>query len=195
MGGGIDNGGGGVVAVPVMMGGGTNGSEGGSGDDAHGCDCGGDDVMINSNCGGGGFFYFFITTIKVTVCRRHKNVVIFWERSYRVFEDVVGESRYKVNGVAYTNLSTVDPENLTVEDTAPYNRAWDAADYVIPVQMKDAFFIMTNMVITENQTQGECPEDFGIVGAPCTHDNNCTEGDTFTDGNGKLYSCHRFTVV
>ena len=40
-----------------------------------------------------------------------------------------------------------------------YERIWDEADYVIPPSESNAFFIMTNAVITPNQTRGTCPED------------------------------------
>ena len=35
---------------------------------------------------------------------------------------------------------------------------WDEADYVVPPAENGAFFVTTNVVITPNQTWGECPE-------------------------------------
>ena len=40
-----------------------------------------------------------------------------------------------------------------------YERVWDESDYVIPPAENSAFFVMTNLVITPNQTIGTCPED------------------------------------
>ena len=40
-----------------------------------------------------------------------------------------------------------------------YERIWDEADYVIPPSENNAFFVMTNVVITPNQTRSKCPED------------------------------------
>ena len=40
-----------------------------------------------------------------------------------------------------------------------YERVWDESDYVIPPAENSAFFVMTNVVITPNQTLGSCPED------------------------------------
>ena len=40
-----------------------------------------------------------------------------------------------------------------------YERIWDEADYVIPPSENNAFFVMTNVVITPNQTRSICPED------------------------------------
>ena len=49
-----------------------------------------------------------------------------------------------------------------------YERIWDEADYVIPPSESNAFFIMTNAVITPNQTRGTCPEDyFELPGITC----------------------------
>ena len=39
-----------------------------------------------------------------------------------------------------------------------YERVWDEADYVVPPAENGAFFVTTNVVITPNQTLGQCPE-------------------------------------
>ena len=49
--------------------------------------------------------------------------------------------------------------NLSKEHQNIYERVWDEADYVIPPSETNAFFVMTNLVITPNQTRGKCPED------------------------------------
>ena len=38
------------------------------------------------------------------------------------------------------------------------HQVWDEADYVVPPAENGAFFVTTNVVITPNQTWGECPE-------------------------------------
>jgi hypothetical protein len=40
-----------------------------------------------------------------------------------------------------------------------YERVWDVADFVIPPSENNAFFVLTNAVITPNQTRSVCPED------------------------------------
>ena len=46
------------------------------------------------------------------------------------------------------------------EDLQPlYERVWDESDYVVPPSENNAFFVMTNVVITANQTRTTCPED------------------------------------
>ena len=42
-----------------------------------------------------------------------------------------------------------------------YERVWDESDYVIPPSENNAFFVMTNVVLTPNQTRTTCPEDPG----------------------------------
>ena len=54
-----------------------------------------------------------------------------------------------------------------------YNRIWDVTDYVVPSQENNALFLMTNAVITPNQTRGECAEK-GVWN--CRGDKDCPEG-------------------
>ena len=42
-------------------------------------------------------------------------------------------------------------------------KVWDEADYVVPPAENGAFFVTTNVVITPNQTWGECPEVMGDI--------------------------------
>ena len=49
--------------------------------------------------------------------------------------------------------------NLTNENLQMYERIWDDADYVIPPSENNAFFVMTNVIVTPNQTRTHCPED------------------------------------
>ena len=46
-------------------------------------------------------------------------------------------------------------------------RVWDEADYVVPPAENGAFFITTNVLITPNQTQGRCVENYLVKGASC----------------------------
>ena len=48
---------------------------------------------------------------------------------------------------------------VPVERIAMYERVWDESDYVIPPSENNAFFVMTNVVLTPNQTRTTCPED------------------------------------
>ena len=55
----------------------------------------------------------------------------------------------KVKGVSYTNSS----------DVRIGTRVWDTADLIVPPQENGALFITTNVIVTHNQTQGECAEE------------------------------------
>lgn len=87
-------------------------------------------------------------------------------KSYQENDSVISTITTKVKGFAFTNTSDMDA------------RLWDVADYVIPPQVgiilfcsllmtpndnlmfpqgADSFFVLTNMVITANQTQSRCP--------------------------------------
>ena len=58
-----------------------------------------------------------------------------------------------------------------------YERIWDESDYVIPPAENSAFFIMTNFVLTPNQTRSTCPEDHTeLPGIVCQSDSHCEAG-------------------
>ncbi|XP_042685927.1 P2X purinoceptor 5 isoform X3 [Centrocercus urophasianus] len=94
----------------------------------------------------------------------------------------------KLKGVAFTNTSELG------------ERLWDVADYVIPPQGENVFFVMTNLIVTPNQRQTTCPEvgrteSFGsqtptklgsvnIPDALCYEDEDCPAGQAVVAGNG-----------
>ncbi|XP_067329350.1 P2X purinoceptor 4 isoform X1 [Anolis sagrei] len=97
--------------------------------------------------------------------------VFVWEKGYQEMDSVVSSVTTKVKGVAVTNTSELGL------------RIWDVADYVIPPQEENSVFIMTNLIITLNQTQGNCaehPDETTI----CQSDKNCTKGYIGTHSNG-----------
>ena len=53
-------------------------------------------------------------------------------------------------------------------------------------QENGAFFVMTNMIISPNQTQGTCPEDPNEKDVICTKDSECLAGTPVQYGHGKL---------
>ncbi|XP_075424336.1 P2X purinoceptor 4 [Ascaphus truei] len=97
--------------------------------------------------------------------------VFVWEKGYQEFDSVVSSVTSKVKGVTVTNTSELG------------TRIWDVADYIIPAQEENAFFVMTNLIITQNQTQGHCPElpDSSTV---CTNSSTCVPGFVGTHSNG-----------
>lgn len=78
----------------------------------------------------------------------------------------------KVKGVAYTNTSELG-EHL-----------WDVADYVIPPQGDNVFFVITNLIVTANQRQSTCAEREGIPDGMCSQDDDCRAGEPVRAGNG-----------
>lgn len=56
------------------------------------------------------------------------------------------------------------------------------------LQEKDEFFVMTNMIITPNQTQGTCPEDPKFGDVNCTKDSDCPPLEEVEYGHGKNIS-------
>uniref|UniRef100_A0A8C2VMH6 P2X purinoceptor n=1 Tax=Chinchilla lanigera TaxID=34839 RepID=A0A8C2VMH6_CHILA len=78
----------------------------------------------------------------------------------------------KVKGVAYTNTSELG------------ERLWDVADYVIPPQGDNVFFVITNLIVTANQRQSTCAEREGIPDGMCSQDHDCRAGEPVIAGNG-----------
>ncbi|KAM4809189.1 P2X purinoceptor 4 [Rhinophrynus dorsalis] len=97
--------------------------------------------------------------------------VFVWEKGYQDFDTVVSSVTSKVKGVAVTNTSELGA------------KIWDVADYIIPAQEENAFFVMTNLILTQNQTQGLCPElpdNF----TTCTSELQCIPDYVGTHSNG-----------
>ncbi|KAK2110528.1 P2X purinoceptor 5 [Saguinus oedipus] len=78
----------------------------------------------------------------------------------------------KVKGVAFTNTSDLG------------ERLWDVADYVIPPQGENVFFVVTNLIVTPNQRQNICAENEDIPDGACSEDSDCHSGEAVTAGNG-----------
>ncbi|XP_033102381.1 P2X purinoceptor 4-like isoform X2 [Anneissia japonica] len=106
--------------------------------------------------------------------------VIVWNHGYQDIEMVEGTATAKVKGTSFTNITNAPDLAIPVEKTDPYNRVWDVSDYVIPPQQTDAFFIMSNMVITPDQTQNYCPELPEI--GKCKDDSECINKDRIGHG-------------
>nr|XP_033812106.1 P2X purinoceptor 4 isoform X2 [Geotrypetes seraphini] len=97
--------------------------------------------------------------------------VFVWEKGYQEFDSVVSSVTSKVKGVAVTNTSELGV------------RVWDVADYIVPAQEENAFFVMTNAILTQNQKQGLCPElpDDNTL---CKSNSDCVTGYVGTHSNG-----------
>ncbi|XP_038404488.1 P2X purinoceptor 5 isoform X4 [Canis lupus baileyi] len=78
----------------------------------------------------------------------------------------------KVKGVTFTNTTELG------------ERLWDVADYVIPPQGENVFFVITNLIVTPNQRQETCAESESIPDAWCYTDSDCPPGEPVVAGNG-----------
>uniref|UniRef100_A0A673GC42 P2X purinoceptor n=1 Tax=Sinocyclocheilus rhinocerous TaxID=307959 RepID=A0A673GC42_9TELE len=68
------------------------------------------------------------------------------KKGYQDTDTVLSSVTTKVKGIALTNTTELG------------ERIWDVADYIIPPQEDGSFFVLTNMIITPNQTQSKCAE-------------------------------------
>ncbi|XP_074868384.1 P2X purinoceptor 7 [Carettochelys insculpta] len=88
------------------------------------------------------------------------------DKRYQKKDSVISSIHTKVKGVVQTD-----------------SRIWDTAEYTIPVQGIDSFFVITNIITTENQVQSVCPE-YPIPKAICSSDVKCVKGHMDPRSNG-----------
>ncbi|XP_070338667.1 P2X purinoceptor 5 isoform X3 [Equus asinus] len=99
--------------------------------------------------------------------------VFLWKKGYQDTDTSLESSIVtKVKGVTFTNTSDLGA------------RLWDVADYVIPPQGENIFFIVTNLIVTPNQRQGTCAESENIPDGLCYKDSDCPPGEPVVAGNG-----------
>ncbi|XP_006135231.1 P2X purinoceptor 7 isoform X3 [Pelodiscus sinensis] len=92
--------------------------------------------------------------------------VLVTDKRYQKKDSVISSVHTKVKGVVQAD-----------------SRIWDTAEYTIPVQGIDSFFVITNIITTENQVQNICPE-YPIAKAICSSDVSCIKGHTDSQSNG-----------
>ncbi|GFO41280.1 P2x purinoceptor [Plakobranchus ocellatus] len=105
--------------------------------------------------------------------------VIVYQKGYQDTSKVQSAVTTKLKGIAFSNYSDISSIG---------ERTWDVADYVIPPQESNSFFVMTNVVPTLMQTQSTCPEDPTVDGIQCENDEYCEslKGASFLKGNGPI---------
>ncbi|KAK7933297.1 hypothetical protein WMY93_004193 [Mugilogobius chulae] len=94
------------------------------------------------------------------------------QKAYQDTDSVLSTVTTKVKGFALTNESGQEP------------RFWDTADYIIPPQGDESFFVLTNMIVTPEQIQSRCPQPPSLSSAVCVDDCDCVEGLSDPRGNG-----------
>ncbi|XP_040899193.1 P2X purinoceptor 7 [Toxotes jaculatrix] len=110
-------------------------------------------------------------------------IMMLWNRKYQEFDLVVSSVTTKVKGVAQTQLPGVG------------DVVWDVVDYSGPSQDKNSFFVVTNVIVTKNQTQGKCAE-VPHNGRLCRTDKDCEKGAWDQQSHGiQTGSCVRFDVM
>ncbi|XP_042276749.1 P2X purinoceptor 7 [Thunnus maccoyii] len=117
-------------------------------------------------------------TILLVIC-----IMLLWNKEYQQFDLVVSSVTTKVKGVARMHLPGVG------------DVVWDGVDYSGPAQDKNSFFVVTNVIVTKNQKQGNCPE-VPLKGRLCRTDKDCKKGDWDQLSHGiQTGSCVKFDVL
>lgn len=101
--------------------------------------------------------------------------VFILNKGYQYIDtEAVSGTTTKLKGVASTNSS----------DPRVGSRVWDTADLNIPPEENGAFFLTTNVIVTHNQSQGECTALPG-TSSDCRSDADCLPvGMPFHLGHG-----------
>lgn len=100
--------------------------------------------------------------------------VMIYKAGYQQVDRGIAGTTTKVKGIAYTPL----------ESARIGKKVWDAQDVVVPAEENNAFFVTTNVIVTNDQTQDECPESSSVTGAKCTSNSDCPEGEINLLGHG-----------
>ncbi|XP_076155211.1 P2X purinoceptor 4a-like [Alosa pseudoharengus] len=98
--------------------------------------------------------------------------VCIWKKGYQVKDSVLSSVATKVKGIADTNTTDLG------------FRVWDVADFVIPPQEQNSFFVLTNLIVTKNQTQTHCAE-IPSAASNCSSDKDCKVGIKSSRSNGR----------
>ncbi|XP_062383923.1 P2X purinoceptor 4a isoform X1 [Sardina pilchardus] len=101
------------------------------------------------------------------------------KKGYQDTDSILSSVTTKVKGIALTNTSDLGL------------RVWDVADYIIPPQVprykedeeESSFFVLTNLIVTQNQTQTQCAE-IPSVASVCSSDKDCKAGFRGPRSNG-----------
>ncbi|XP_045891147.1 P2X purinoceptor 7 isoform X2 [Micropterus dolomieu] len=110
-------------------------------------------------------------------------IMMLWNRKYQEFDLVVSSVTTKVKGVAQIHLPKIG------------DVVWDGVDYSGPSQDKNSFFVVTNIIVTENQRQGKCAE-VPLKGRLCRTDKDCEKGGWDHLSHGiQTGSCVKFDVL
>ncbi|XP_076106813.1 P2X purinoceptor 4-like isoform X2 [Mytilus galloprovincialis] len=102
---------------------------------------------------------------------------IVYKKGYQENDAVQSAVTTKLKGVVYVNQSQYPDITTSV---------WDVAEYVVPPQENNAFFVITNLIETPKQTIGICSEDPKVLGSNCTTSSQCPAGKVLPAGNGLL---------
>ncbi|GFS12706.1 p2X purinoceptor [Elysia marginata] len=117
--------------------------------------------------------------IQLTILGYIIGYVIVYKKGYQETDKVQSAVTTKLKGIIFSNDSNIPSIGV---------RTWDVADYVVPPQESNAFFVMTNVVPTPTQTQKTCPEDPTVDDIQCDSDEYCErrKGIAFLKGSGPL---------
>uniref|UniRef100_A0A672S432 P2X purinoceptor n=1 Tax=Sinocyclocheilus grahami TaxID=75366 RepID=A0A672S432_SINGR len=110
-------------------------------------------------------------------------IMMLWNKEYQEYDLVVSSVTTKVKGVA----------KVTIPDIGEV--VWDVVDISGPYQGRNSFFVATNVIVTKNQKQGNCPEVLPH-GKLCRTDKDCEKGFSDQHSHGvQTGACVKLDVL
>ncbi|XP_016372438.1 P2X purinoceptor 4-like [Sinocyclocheilus rhinocerous] len=110
-------------------------------------------------------------------------IMMLWNKEYQEYDLVVSSVTTKVKGVA--KITKLDIGEVV----------WDVVDYSGPYQGRNSFFVSTNVIVTKNQKQGNCPEVL-THGKLCRTDKDCEKGFSDQHSHGvQTGACVKLDVL
>ncbi|XP_050973573.1 P2X purinoceptor 7 isoform X1 [Labeo rohita] len=110
-------------------------------------------------------------------------IMMLWNKEYQEYDLVVSSVTTKVKGVAKINTPDIGEV------------VWDVVDYSGPYQGRNSFFVATNVIVTKDQKQGNCPE-VPPHGKQCRTDKDCEKGFSDQHSHGiQTGACVKLEVL
>jgi hypothetical protein len=133
-------------------------------------------VIVSNNYIGIGFILYCLLIWILITCW-----VVYNSRHIRVSRYIHSTTDLSIIGGIQTNYTEKDfGTHVKPDEYQNYNKAWDYLDFVF--RSSDAIEVMTNVVITANQTQSLCPEIPHLKSICDPKNNTCIKGVIMPNG-------------
>jgi hypothetical protein len=135
-------------------------------------------VIVSNNYIGIGFILYCLLIWILITCW-----VVYNSGHIKVSTNIHSTTDLSIKGSIQTNYTEKDfnANYVKPEEYQNYNQVWDYPDFVL--ESSHEIQVMTNVVITANQSRSLCPESPLLLKAKCDPQNNtCIKGEVMPHG-------------